>query len=644
MNQKAAVRIENQYFDAAQFELAGRLILGDLSVSLLPGSWWSYIPAENLILYPQNLLTEWNMWRMVGAVCHEAAEARFTGVRGSTEVVRWLRRASRHGLSAPSAQLLVNTVNDMRVNRLHLRRYPGSEVFLKALYSDEPELRAKDDLRLPPGLDLERHRPPHHAYVDALTLRWIESSWPELATATEPALSSGVSQAVKRTWKHIVHAAQSDDIGGMLTTLEKKVLPVYAELVHQWNPDDPYQGESKEPGQDPDEGKSGRSEEEPPPEVESLPGASGQGRGVSVGGPNAPPKQMKTLSKVTAASVRMRVKAGARPGLVRRGAPTEAERRSIEPVSAAVVQQLRRSTEERIDYTKFDYLDAVEKLEEKIAETIEGDGRRPGLAELMDRRRHGATEAMRRPRKQRCGDQGEIDMEHPEKLATDPSAAFLRGVRIPREDRQRDFAGSILLDVSGSMVQKGYPTRKFDRLVETAILFIEIHERLAIPFEVTAFSSEVTSLIEFPKSPSRARFRSARDYRPNDHSAIFRTLYELDHKDTDDSAALTASIENCSRQKGLRSVFVITDGISSDPAELRRALIDLDRKNRNSSEQQRMKVLAFGVGVVESEFQQAYQPRVSGKSLGSCSGVVVDKLEMLPVYVREAVDQRIRYA
>ena len=643
MSQEAAVSVENQYFDAAQFELAGRLILGDLPVTLLPGAWWSYIPSQNLILYPQTMLTEWNVWRMVGAVCHEAAEARFTGTGGSAEVAKWLRRASRHGLSAPSAQLLVNTVNDMRVNRLHLRRYPGSEVFFKALYSDEPELHAKDDLRLPPGLDLDRHRPPHHAYVDALTLKWIESSWPEIPLNKETAPPGTVSQAVKRTWKHIVDAADSDDVGGMLTTLEKKVLPVYAELVHQWNPDDPYQGESKEPGPEPQEEPPGQPEDEAPPDVESLPGA-GPGRGVSVGGSNTPPKQMKTLSKVTAESVRMRVRAGARPGLVRRGAPTEAERRSIEPVSASVVQQLRRSTEERIDYTKFDYLAAVENLEDKITETIEGDGRRPGLAELMDRRRHGATEAMRRPRKQRCGDQGEIDMEHPEKLATDPSAAFLRGVRIPREDRQRDFAGSILLDVSGSMVQKGYPTRKFDRLVETAILFIEIHERLAIPFEVTAFSSEVTSLIKFPKSSTRAKFRSARDYRPNDHSAIFRRLYELDHKDTDDSAALTASIENCSRQKGLRSIFVITDGISSDPAELRRALIDLDRKNRNSSEQQRMKVLAFGVGVVESEFQQAYQPKLSGKRLSSCSGVVVEDLKMLPVYVREAVDQRIRYA
>ncbi len=642
MNQEVAIHTQSGNFDAAEFELVGKLILGDLPVNLLPGTWWSYVPSEKLILYPQHLLTEWTAWQMVGAICHESAEARFTGVSGSAEVAAWLRRAGRHALSAPSAHLLVNTVNDMRVNGLYMRRYPGSNGFLKVLYSDEPELHAKDDLRLPPGLDLDRYRPPHHAYLDALTLLWIESTWPGFAQG--PSFSSGVSQAVKQTWAHVLDAAGSDEIGGMLATLEKEVIPAYAELVHQWNPEDLFDDESKAPGPESDEGPSNPPDDNLPLEGEPLPGVSGEGHGVSVGGVGASLKEIKALSKVTAQTVRMRQAAGARPGLVKRGAPSEAERRSIEPVSAAVVQQLRSKGDERIDYTRFDYLAAVKNLEEKIAVTIDGDGRRPGLTEIMDRRRHGATEALRRPRKQRYGDQGEVNMEHPERLSTDPSAAFLKGVRVPREDRQRDFAGSILLDVSGSMVQKGYPTRKFDRLVETAILFIEIHERLNIPYEMTAFSSEVTSLIKFPRSPARVRFKSAREYQPTDHSAIFRALYELDHKDTDDSAALASSIDSCSREKGLKSILVVTDGVSSDPAELRRALIDLDRRNRNGSEQQRMKVLAFGVGVVKSEFHQAYQPTRNGKSLGSCSGVVVDELEMLPAYVREAVDQRIRNA
>ena len=640
MNKDFAPPVESGHFDAAEFELVGKLILGDLPVTLLPGTWWSYIPSGNLVIYPQHLLTQWTAWRMVGAICHEAAEARYTGVGGSSEVAAWLRRAGRHALSAPSAHLLVNTVNDMRVNGLYLRRYPGSKGFLQALYADDPELHAKDDLRLPPGLDLDRYRPPHHAYVDALSLLWIDSIWP--GSVKGPALASAVSQAVKQTWAQVIEAAGSDDVGGMLAKLENKVVEVYADLVHQWSPEDLFDDESPAPGSESDSGPSNPLDEELPGENEPLSGVSGESRRVSVGGVGASLKEIKALSKVTAQTVRMR--AGARSGLVTRGAPSEAERRSIEPISAAAVQQLRNRADERIDYTKFDYLAAVKNLEDKIAETIDGDGRRPGLAELMDRRRHGASEALRRPRKHRYGDQGEVNMEYPERLSTDPSAAFLRGVRVPREDRQRDFAGSILLDVSGSMVQKGYPTRKFDRLVETAILFIEIHERLNIPYEVTAFSSQVTPLIKFPSSPSRDRIKSAREYQPTDHSAIFRTLYELDHNDTDDSGALASSIENCSREKGLKSILVVTDGISSDPAELRRSLIDLDRRNRNSSEQQRMKVLAFGVGVVKSEFHQAYQPMRNGKSLGSCSGVVVDELEMLPVDVRAAVDERIRYA
>jgi len=262
----------------------------------------------------------------------------------------------------------------------------------------------------------------------------------------------------------------------------------------------------------------------------------------------------------------------------------------------------------------------------------------------MDRRRHGMNEALRRPRKQRTGDQGEIDVAHPERLLTDPVTAFLKGVRVPREDRQRDFASAVLLDISGSMVQKGYPTRKFDRLVETAMLFIEIHERLQIPFEVFGFSSTVTPLWSFAECRWPRGMMEERAYKPRDHSEAFRRLYELDHKDTDDAGALRTAIERCQTQAGLKSIFVITDGISSNPSELRRVLMDLDRGNRGKAEGERIKVLAFGVGVVKSEFQLAYQPRQFGKILNSCTGVVVENMTRVPGLVRDAVDERIRLA
>ena len=78
-----------------------------------------------------------------------------------------------------------------------------------------------------------------------------------------------------------------------------------------------------------------------------------------------------------------------------------------------------------------------------------------------------------------------------------PEQAFLKGVRAPRADHQKDFAAIILIDVSGSMVAKGYSTRKFDHTVDAAIIFSEIHERLRIPYQMMAFSEEVWRLRTF---------------------------------------------------------------------------------------------------------------------------------------------------
>ena len=87
---------------------------------------------------------------------------------------------------------------------------------------------------------------------------------------------------------------------------------------------------------------------------------------------------------------------------------------------------------------------------------------------------------------------------------------------------------------------------------------------------------------------------------------------------------------------------MVTDGISSDPSDLRRVLMDLDRSNRDKAENQRLKVLAFGVGVVKSEFHLAYQPTQFGKPMNSCTSLVVDDMTQIPSLVRDAVDDRIR--
>jgi hypothetical protein len=620
----------------SELETAARMILGHDRIRVLPGSWWSYIPRDNLITYPAQLLGEWSTGRLIGAICHEIAEARYTGASGSSIVGRWLRAQSQKGLPAGTAMLLVNTINDMRVNRLYLQNYPGARGFFRELYSEVTELHPKDDRAdNPPARD---GRLAHHLFVDALTDRWAREEWGQQDPADD--VPEVVRRATDKAWSSVQKAAESDDIEKMLDVIRKKVVPAYRKLVELTPlPSDAAAADDLEildraetAGEQLDGGES----EDLPEDSESISGIEGDIERARAGARSADEaesddKAGRRLQRFTA-----RDRAGGR-----RGPPSAAELGG-DRWTTSLVQQMREEEDQQIDYTRFDYRLAVSILEDQIRETIDGDGRRPGLAAIMDRRRHGMNDALRRPRKQRTGDQGEIDVEHPERLLTDPVAAFLKGVRIPREDRQRDFASAILLDISGSMVQKGYPTRKFDRLVETAVLFIEIHERLRIPFEVFGFSSNVTPLWSFADCRWPRGILSDRSYEPRDHSESFCRLYELDHKDTDDAGALRTAIERCQAQDGLKSIFVVTDGISSDPSELRRVLMDLDRGNRSRSENQRMKVLAFGVGVVKSEFQLAYQPAQFGKVLNSCTGLVVDDMTNVPRLVRDAVDERIR--
>lgn len=620
----------------SELETAARMILGHDRIRVLPGSWWSYIPRDNLITYPAQLLGEWSTGRLIGAICHETAEARYTGAHGSSIVGRWLRAQSQKGLPAGTAMLLVNTINDMRVNRIYLQNYPGARGFFRELYSEVPELHPKDDRAdNPPASE---GRLAHHLFVDALTDRWSREEWGQQAPADD--VPEVVRRATDKAWSSVQKAAESDDIEKMLDLIRKKVVPAYRKLVELTPlPTDAAAADDLEM-LDRAETAGGQLDSDPPQDLpegaDSISGIEGdielaRAAARSADEAESDDKAGRRLQRFTA-----RDRAGGR-----RGPPSAAELGG-DRWTTSLVQQMREDEDQQIDYTRFDYRLAVSILDEQIRETIDGDGRPPGLAAIMDRRRHGMNDALRRPRKQRTGDQGEIDVEHPERLLTDPVAAFLKGVRIPREDRQRDFASAILLDVSGSMVQKGYPTRKFDRLVETAVLFIEIHERLRIPFEVFGFSSTVTPLWSFADCRWPRGILSDRSYEPRDHSESFRRLYELDHKDTDDAGALRTAIERCQAQDGLKSIFVITDGISSDPSELRRVLMDLDRGNRGRSENQRMKVLAFGVGVVKSEFRLAYQPAQFGKVLNSCTGLVVDDMTDVPRLVRDAVDERIR--
>lgn len=641
-----------------QFELAGRLILNDLPVRLEAGPWWAYRPAQEVVDYPRALLSEWPPELMVAGLAHEAAEVRFTGKAGAMATARWIELHANPVLSAAALTLLVNVVNDMRVNRLHMARYPGVRRLFQRLYGRGVELEPMTDMS---GIRDSGGAPLHHQFLDAHIHAWTERQWPGQRAA--PVLDGPAAKAFEATLEPVRRAAARGEISSLLEALTDEVLPVYASLVaaeHEARRQAAEQARGKtrapdanDPGVTPPSDDLDESQESA-----AHDGSGAQGAG-SLGDEPAEPEEGApgTLTQ----PLQSRRRDGARqapddraPSSVTQGERRRWSRRQVrdrvlsstgESWHPGLISYLRRGRGPQVDYEAFDYLAAARKLEPLIRESIHGSGRRRGLADIMDRRRHGAVDPWRRPRKQRRGDTGEIDLEHPERLVTDPASAFLRGVRVAREDRQRDFASAILLDISGSMVQRGFPTKKFDRLVEAAVIFIEIHERLRIPYAVLSFSTEAVLHWRFEQSVWTAvGIPSEAAYRPRDHSQIVRSMYTLEHRETDDAGALRRALTHIQPQPGLKSVIVITDGISSDPAQLRRVLTDLDRRNRNGPGGQATKVMAFGVGVLRTEFERAYMPRIDGRPLGACFGEIVHDSQLLPTLIRNAVDQRIRAA
>lgn len=640
-----------------QFELAGRLILNDLPVRLEAGPWWAYRPAQEVVDYPRALLSEWPPELVVAALAHEAAEVRFTGKAGAMATARWIELHASPLLSAAALTLLVNVVNDMRVNRLQMARYPGIGRLFRRLYGRGVELEPMTDM---PGIRDTAGAPLHHQFLDAHIHAWTERQWPGARAA--PVLDRPAARAFEATLQGVQRAAARDEVSGLLEELTEDVLPAYRLLVAAEQEARRQAAErARNATKAPDASDPGTTptEDEPEPQDASAEEAPDSPTGASAR--DEPAEADQPAPAATTQPLQSRRREGApdapedrAPSSVTQGEQRRWSRRQVrdrvlsstgESWHPGLISYLRRGRGPQVDYEAFDYLAAARKLEPLIRESIHGSGRRRGLADIMDRRRHGAVDPWRRPRKQRRGDTGEIDLEHPERLVTDPASAFLRGVRVAREDRQRDFASAILLDISGSMVQRGFPTKKFDRLVEAAVIFIEIHERLRIPYAVLSFSTEAVLHWRFEQSVWTAvGIPSEAAYRPRDHSQIVRSMYTLEHRETDDAGALRRALTHIQPQPGLKSVIVITDGISSDPAQLRRVLTDLDRRNRNGPGGQATKVMAFGVGVLRTEFERAYMPRIDGRPLGACFGEIVHDSQLLPTLIRNAVDQRIRAA
>ena len=622
-------------YEPSEIEAVARLLLQDQRVRVVPGAWWSYYPERSEVAYPPNLLAEWPGPRSIGALCHEIAEVLFSGTRAIRIVEQFTGWASAHGCDARSASLLLNVVNDLRVNRLYLQQFPGSRPYFASLYQGL-SLVPKNDV----SLSRRKVGPlPHHVLLDGLTTRWAG----ELVNEPVPAVADDrVRRALNRIWPHIREALDCDDLADLSEIVKSHIFPTYfallqasleelrraeVEPIDETELNSPVDTDEDETVDDstlertPGMLQGSPFDDEPaeawvfiqpeqPEEPEERPVTPAPAAPTANGTAHPLPPSAQGSGGIT-----FRYRRGGRRG---RTAPT---------------------------YEEISYVEAAQRLGPQIDALLNGSAERDGLIAILNRRRFGTIDPWRRPHRRRRGDSGDIDSDHPENLIIDPSIAFLKGQHQARDDSQKDFAHAILLDVSGSVVQFGYESRKFDQLIDTTVVFCEIHRRLKIPFELIAFSEEATVIHSFADCQyDNNQIDPTSSYVVKDLGYLVRDMYRAEHGETHETTALRRAIADLSEQRGLKTIFVVTDGISSERPALTAQLIEIEQRNQVVPANESLMVLAFGLGLAEEEFNASYQPEWEDSPIRCASGQLVKTIESLPTIVCDTVDWRIRTA
>lgn len=625
-------------YEPAELETVARLLLQDRPIRVVAGAWWSYYPERGEVSYPANLLPEWPLHRSLGALCHEIAEVLFSGRAAVGVFEDFIGRAITRGCEIRSAELLLNAINDLRVNRLYMEQFPGSRPYFRELYRGTTLIQKNDvDQRHVASQVL-----PHHAFIDALTNRWsaeLDGSKPDNIP------DDRARRALTRCWPAIARAVACDDLANLAQIVQAEVFPVYLELVTASKETvrraASAEAEPDEPPATADEAEDESGDELAADDLTSLVRGS-------------PADDEPTVSWVIlpdADASAADAEEDERPESPAPVTPIDGKplpRESPSRWTGGIVQRFRRlghRGKSSPAYEDFNYVEAVRRLAPQIDSLLNGSDGREGLIAILNRRRFGTFDPWRRPRRWRRGDSGEVDPDHPENLVIAPATAFLKGRRQARDDSQKDFANVILLDVSGSVVQRGYRSRKFDQLIDTMVVFCEIHERLKLPYELVAFSDRFTVLRSFDE----CRFENLQidptsAYVPKDFSYVVREMYEAEHAETRETPCLDRAIGDLAEPRGLKTIFMVTDGISSDRQALTERLLEIERRNQVVPRNERLMVLAFGVGLAEEEFRLSYQPEVDGQPIQCSTGKLVRTVEALPTIVCDSVDRRIRTA
>lgn len=649
--------MRDTHFTHSEVIALARLILRDSHLNVVAGSEWAYIARGHTLTYPSRVLDAWSGTSVVGAICQQMGEAKHTGVMGERALQSFSRIAP---LAFAAVMPFARVVNELRVNRMHLERHPGSARFLRALYADNPQWSSAR----------RRSTPLREQVQQGLLDRWLNETWPGRMRPMH--IGGTADRYVDVLWPGVWDAVRRDSLPQMLEVLARRMLPILQDLIEE----DVQRASDRPEGQRPDldadvpdeevaealgelhieaAGDEQRTAAEKSDEADAHGDASSRSDAEPLaasanedGGPariEGGPNEQADLRQDGDTAPRQQPPRQGPPRLID-PRMFKARPGALNPLPRTIVQGLgERPAAPKTDYENFDYRTAVRRLEPAIGRSLNGEAGRKGLKEIMMRRRFGTLEPGRRPRRRRGGDSGEIDTDHVERLVVAPEQAFLKGVRAPRADHQKDFAAIILLDVSGSMVAKGYSTRKFDHAVDAAVIFAEIHERLRIPYQMMAFSEEAWRLRTFEECVfSTQVVANERTYTPRDLSGVFRTMYERPHKKTDDAGALRQAVADMQPHKGLKTILVLTDGISSNRRRLRDVLFHVERRNGMVGSGDALGIIVFGIGVPSDALTESYVIQADGRFLRCLQTVVVPDVARLPRMIQTTVERRIRGA
>lgn len=653
---QAEARVRDSHFTHGEVVALARLILRDSQLNVVAGSEWAYIARGHTLTYPARVLNSWAGTSVVGAICQQMGEAQHTGVMGERALQSFSRVAP---LAFAAVMPFARMVNELRVNRMHLERHPGSARFLRALYVDNPQWSSAR----------RRSTPLREQVQQGLLDRWLHEVWPDRARPMH--IGDTADRYVDVLWPGVWDALRRDSLPQMLDVLARRMLPILHDLVEEDARRALDRPEAERPDVDRDapdveiaealgelhievagdDRTETMEDERDSSDTQGNAASKSDTEPLSASGSEDGGPAKVESSPNEQAELRQDGDAAAREKPPLQGPPRLIDPRmfkarpgALNPLPRTIVQGLgERPAAPKTDYENFDYRAAVRRLEPAIRRSLNGEAGQKGLREIMMRRRFGTLEPGRRPRRRRGGDSGEIDTDHVERLVVAPEQAFLKGVRAPRSDHQKDFAAIILIDVSGSMVAKGYSTRKFDHTVDAAVVFAEIHERLRIPYQMMAFSEEVWRLRTFDECAfSTQVVASERTYTPRDLSSVFRTMYEQPHKKTDDAGALRRAVEDMQQQRGFKTVLVLTDGISSSRRKLREVLFHVERRNGMVGAGDALGIIVLGIGVPGDALAESYVIQADGRFLRCLQTVVVPDVARLPRMIQTTVERRIR--